>query len=104
VAEIEKIKTLKHIPDIEYFVNVAADLATFGVPTDENVTNTVLQNENSDHDSDEYIEETVHTKSLITYSYAQDAVQMLMNFSENSETVECSTFNVLSIIKDILER
>jgi hypothetical protein len=38
-------------------------------------------------------------KLLVTYSQAQDDVQMLMNFFENSETVDDSTFNALSVIK-----
>jgi hypothetical protein len=49
--------------------------------------------EDSDHDSDENIEETVSAKQLVTYSQAQDAVQTFRNFLENSKTVEDSTFN-----------
>jgi hypothetical protein len=45
-------------------------------------TDAVLQKK----DGDEYIEETVPVKLLVTYSQALDALQTLMNFFENSET------------------
>jgi hypothetical protein len=94
-----EIKTFKHVPDIEDFVNADDDLATSEVPTDDDIIDAVLQKEDSDQDSDEYIEETVPAKQLVTYSEAQDAVQMLMNFFKSSETVDDSTFNAISIIK-----
>jgi hypothetical protein len=90
-----EIKTFEHVLDIEDFVNADDDLATSGAPTDDDITDAVLQKE----DSDEYTEETVPAKLLVTYSQAQDAVQTLMNFFENSETVDGSTFNSLSVIK-----
>jgi hypothetical protein len=43
-------------------------------------------------------------KPLVTYSQAQDDVQMLMNFFENSKTVDDSKFNALSAIKRNLKR
>jgi hypothetical protein len=70
-------------------------LATSGVPTDDNIIDAVLQKE----DSDEYIEETVPAKPLVTYSQDQDAVQTLINFSEHCKTVDNSTFNALSVKK-----
>jgi hypothetical protein len=62
-----EVKTFEHVPNIEDFVNADDDLATSGVPTDDDLTDSVLQKENSDQDSDEYIEETVPEKPLVTY-------------------------------------
>jgi hypothetical protein len=74
-------------------------LATSGIPTDDDIIDAVLQEEDSDQNSDGYIEETVPTKLLVTYSQTQDAVQTIMNFFENGETVDNSIFKALSVIK-----
>jgi hypothetical protein len=58
----------------------------------------VLQKGDNDQDSDEYHEETLPIKPLVNYSQAQDAVQTLINFSEDSETMDGSTFNALNLI------
>jgi hypothetical protein len=60
-------------------------LVTSGVPTDHNVITTVLYKEDSDQDSAEYTTENVPEKPLVTYSQAQNAVQISINFSENSK-------------------
>jgi hypothetical protein len=57
-----EIKTFEHVPDIEDFVNADDDLATSGVPTDDIIDAVLLK-----EDSDEYIEETVPAKPLVTY-------------------------------------
>jgi hypothetical protein len=57
-------------------VNADDYLATSGAPTDDNIIDAILQKEDSDQDSDKYIEETVPAKPLVTYSQTQDAVQM----------------------------
>jgi hypothetical protein len=76
-----EIKTFEHVPNIEDFINTDVNLATSGVPTDDDIIDAVLQKE----DSDEYSEETVPAKPLVTYSKAQDAVQMLMNFLKTAK-------------------
>jgi hypothetical protein len=43
-----EIKTFEHVPDIEDFVNADDDLATSGVPTDDDIINAVFQKEDSD--------------------------------------------------------
>jgi hypothetical protein len=67
-------------------------LATSGVPTDDDIIDTVLQKEDSNQDSDEYIEETVSAKPLVTYLQAQDAVQKLMNLKTAKQ---CTTVNLM---------
>jgi hypothetical protein len=99
-----EIKTFEHVADTDDFVNAGDDLATTGVPTDNYIIDAVLQKEGSDQDSNGYIEESVPTKPLVTYSQAQDAVQTIMNSFENSQTMDDSTFNVQSVIKINLKR
>jgi hypothetical protein len=74
-------------------------LPTSGVPTADDIISAVLQTEGSDQDIDEHTAETVPTKLLVTYSQAQDAVQILLNFSENNKTVDDIIFNALSVTK-----
>jgi hypothetical protein len=38
-------------------------------------------------------------KPLVTYSHAKSAVEILINFPENTEKVDDSIFNALSVIK-----
>jgi hypothetical protein len=74
-------------------------LAISGVSTDDNITDAVLQKGDREQGGDKYTEETVPMKPLVTYSQAQVAVQELTNFSEDSKTMDNSTFNALRVIK-----
>jgi hypothetical protein len=58
-----EIKTFEYVPDIKDFVNADDDLVTSGEPTDDDIIEAVLQKEDNDQDSEEYVEETVPTKS-----------------------------------------
>lgn len=50
-----EIKTSEHDSDIDNFNKADDDLATSGVPTDDGVIDAVLQKEDSDKNSDEYL-------------------------------------------------
>jgi hypothetical protein len=71
---------------------------TSGIPTESDIIETILNKEDSDEDNVEFVEDTISTKSVPTYSQAQDAVETLIEFLENSETSD-GVFNALSVIK-----
>jgi hypothetical protein len=69
------------------------DLMTSGIPTE-----TILNKEDSDEGNVEFIEDTISTKSVPTYSQAQDAVETLTEVFVNSDT-SGGVFDALSVIK-----
>lgn len=64
---------MEHVPDIEDFVNADDELATCGVPTEDDIVKAILRKEDIDQDTDEYIDEAVPWKPSVTCSEAQDA-------------------------------
>jgi chorismate synthase len=67
-------------------------------PHIQDLSNIKLNKEDSDEDNVEFVEDTISTKSVPTYSQAQDAVETLTEFFENSDT-SGGVFDVLSVIK-----
>jgi hypothetical protein len=59
---------------------------TSGIPTESYIIETILNKEDSDEDNVEFVEDTVSTKSVPTYSQAQDVLETLIDFFENSDT------------------
>jgi hypothetical protein len=55
---------------------------TSGIPTESDIRliQTILNKEDSDEDKVEFYEDTISTKSVPTYSKAQDAVETLIDF------------------------
>jgi hypothetical protein len=51
---------------------------TSGIPTENDVIETILNKEDSDEDNVEFVEDIISTKSVPTYSQAQDAVETLI--------------------------
>jgi hypothetical protein len=70
---------------------------TSGIPTDNDITDYTKQ-EDSDEDNIEFVEDTISTKSVKTYSQAQDAVENLIDLFENIDTFG-GVFDALSVIK-----
>jgi hypothetical protein len=60
---------------------------------------TILNKEDSDEDNVVFVEHTISTKSVPTYSQAQDAVEALIEFFENSDT-SGSVFDALSVASE----
>jgi hypothetical protein len=71
---------------------------TSGIPTESDIIETILNKEDSDEDKVEFVEDTISTKSVPTYSQAQDAVETLIEFFENSDT-SSGVFDALSVLK-----
>jgi hypothetical protein len=71
---------------------------TSGIPIESDIIETILNKEDSDEDNVEFIDDTISTKSVPTYSQAQDAVETLIEFFENSNT-SGGVFDALSAIK-----
>jgi hypothetical protein len=72
---------------------------TSGIPTESDIIETILNKEDSDEDNVEFVDDTVSTKSVPTYSQAQDAVKTLIEFFfENSDT-SGGVCDALSVIK-----
>jgi hypothetical protein len=80
------ITKFDHLSDTDNFIHADDDLMTSGIPTDSDIIETILNKEDSDEDSVEFVEDTIFTKSIPTYSQAQDAVETLIEFFENSDT------------------
>jgi hypothetical protein len=55
---------------------------TSGIPTESNIIETILNKGDSDEDNVEFVEHTISSKSVPTYSQAQDAVETLIEFFE----------------------
>jgi hypothetical protein len=70
---------------------------TSGIPTESDIIETILNKEDSDEDV-QFVEDTISTKSVPTYSQAQDAVETLIEFFENSDTTG-GVFDALTVIK-----
>jgi hypothetical protein len=68
------------------------------IPTDSDIIETILNKEDSDEDNVEFVEDIISTKSVPTYSQAQDAIETLIEFLENSDT-SGGAFDVLTEIK-----
>jgi hypothetical protein len=71
---------------------------TSGIPIESDIIETILNKEDSDEDNVEFVEDTISTKSVPTYSQAQDTVETLIEFFENSDT-SGGVFDALSVIK-----
>jgi hypothetical protein len=87
-----------HLSDTDNFNHADDDLMTSGIPTESDIIETILNKEDSDEDNVEFVEDTIPTKSEPTYSQAQDAVESLIEFFENSDT-SGGVFDALSVIK-----
>jgi hypothetical protein len=74
---------------------------TSEIPTESDITETVLNKEDSDEDNVEFVEDSICTKSVPTYSQAKDAVETLIEFFENSDN-SGGDFDALSVIKGSL--
>jgi hypothetical protein len=75
-----------HLSNTDNFIHADDDLMTSGVPTESGIIETLLYKEDSDEDNVEFVEDTISTKSVLTYSQAEDAVETLIEFFENSDT------------------
>jgi hypothetical protein len=80
------ITKFDHLRDIDNFIHADDDLMTSGIPTESDIIDTILNKEDSDEDNFEFVEDTISAKSVPTYSQAQDAVETLIEFLENSDT------------------
>jgi hypothetical protein len=87
-----------HLSNTDNFTNADGDLMTSGIPTQSDITETILNKEDSDEDNVEFVEDAISTKSVPTYSQAQDAVETLTEFFENSDT-SGGVFYALNLIK-----
>jgi hypothetical protein len=74
------ITKFDHLSDIENFIHADYDLMTSGIPTESDIIETILNKEDSDEDNVEFVEDTISTKSVPTYSQAQDALETLIDF------------------------
>jgi hypothetical protein len=92
------ITKCNHLSDIDNFIHADDDLMTSGNPTGSDIIETILNEEDSDEDNFKFVEDTVSTKSVPTYSKAQDAVEKVIAFFENSAT-SGGVFDTLSVIK-----
>jgi hypothetical protein len=92
------IMKFDHLSDTDNFIHAGDDLMTSGIPTESDIIETILNKEDSDEDNDEFVEDTISTKSVPTYLQAKDAVETLIEFFENSDT-SGGVFDALSVIK-----
>jgi hypothetical protein len=69
-----------------------------GIPTECDIIETILNKEDSDEDNVYFVQDTISTKYVPTYSQAQDAVEVLIECFENGDTSGV-VFNALSVIK-----
>jgi hypothetical protein len=67
-----------HLSDTNNFIHADDDLMTTGIPTENDIIETILNKEDSDEDNVEFVEDIISTKSVPTYSQAQDAVETLI--------------------------
>jgi hypothetical protein len=74
------ITKFDHLTDTDNFIHADDDLMTSGIPTESDIIETILNKEDSDEDNVEFVEDTICTKSVPTYSQAQDAVETLIEF------------------------
>jgi hypothetical protein len=81
-----RITKFDHLSDIDNFIHADDGLMTSGIPTESDIIETMLNKEDSDEDNVEFVEDTISTKSMPTYSQAQDAVETLIEFFEKSDT------------------
>jgi hypothetical protein len=87
-----------HLSDTDNFIHADDDLVTSGIPTENDIIETILNKKDCEENNVEFLEDTISTKSLPTYSQAQDAVETLIEFIENSDT-SGGVFDALSVIK-----
>jgi hypothetical protein len=80
------ITKFDHLSGSDNFVHADGDLMTYGIPTESDIIETILNKEDSDEENAEFVEDTISTKSMPTYSQARDAVETLLGFFENSDT------------------
>jgi hypothetical protein len=69
-----------------------------GIPTESDIIESILNKEDSDEDNVEFVEDTISTKSVPTFSIAQDAVETLIEFFDNSNT-SGDVFDALNVIE-----
>jgi hypothetical protein len=69
------ITKFDHLRDTDNFIHADDDLMTSGIPTESDIIETILNKVDSDEDNVEFVEVTISTKSVPTYSQAQDAVE-----------------------------
>jgi hypothetical protein len=69
-----------HLSDTNNFIHADDDLMTSGIPAESDIIDTILNKEDSDENNVELIKDTISTKSVPTYSQAQDAVETLNDF------------------------
>jgi hypothetical protein len=92
------IMKFDHLSDIDNFIHAYDDLMTCGIPTESDIIETILNKEDNDKGNIEFVDDTISTESMPTYSQAQDAVETLIEFFENSDT-SGDVCDGLSVIK-----
>ena len=94
MVKTERINNFSHVEDLDDFASIDEDLVTSGIPSEEDILQAVLQQEDSE-DEDENVQEIL---PVVSYSQAQAALEILTQFSENNNTPE-SVFTALSVIR-----
>jgi hypothetical protein len=74
------ITKFDHLSDTDNFIHADDDLMTSGIPTESDIIDTILNKEDSDEDNVEFVEDTISTKSVPTYSQAQGAGETSIEF------------------------
>ena len=92
--KLKRINNFSHVEDLDDFASIDEDLVTSGIPSEEDILQAVLQQEDSE-DEDENVQEIL---PVVSYSQAQAALEILTQFSENNNTPE-SVFTALSVIR-----
>jgi hypothetical protein len=92
------ITKFDHLSDIDNFIYAGDDLMTSRILTESDIIETTLNKEDSDEDNVEFVEDTISTKSMPLHSQAQNAVETLIEFFENSDT-SGGVFDALSLMK-----
>jgi tellurite resistance-related uncharacterized protein len=72
---------------------------TSGTPTESGIIETILNKEDSVEDNVGFVEDTISTKSVPTYSQAQDAVETIIEFFLKNSDTSGGVFDALSVIK-----
>jgi hypothetical protein len=78
--KLHVITKFDHLSDTDNSIHADDDLVTSGLPTECDIIETTLNKEDSDEDKVEFVEDTISTKSVPTYSQDQDAVETLIDF------------------------
>jgi hypothetical protein len=69
------ITKFNHLSDTDNSIHADDNLVTFGLPTECDIIETILNKEGSDEDNVKFVEDTISRNSVPTYSQDQDAVE-----------------------------